>query len=135
MNFYELIKSNLTESNKEEYTLIHADSDKISELEKGSAFTWEGMAVDDENLNGIVDFFKKNTKGFKTPVTMYNWTGNEFNEKYGLTGSNAYPDDLNFLSIPLDAWSEMGNLPMVKFQVGARWLDDIVDNNARRQGE
>ena len=135
MNLYESIKKNLNESKGETYKLVHADSDKISELEKGSAFTWEGMDISDKNLKDIIDFFTKNTQGFKTPVTMYNWTGKEFNEKYGLTGSNAYPDDLNFLSIPLDTWSEQGNLPIVKMQVGARWLDDIVDNNARREGK
>lgn len=135
MNLYESIKNNLKEAKDETYKLVHADSNKISELEKGSAFTWEGMEISDKNLKAIVDFFKKNTKGFKTPVTMYNWTGKEFNEKYGLTGSNAYSDNINFLSIPLDTWSEPGNLPIVKMQVGARWLDDIVDNNARREGK
>lgn len=117
-----------------EYELIHADSNKISELENGSAFTWEGITTTDNDLKGITEFFKENTKGFKTPVKMYTWSGKEFNDKYNLTGDNAYPDDLTFLSIPLDSWSEMGNLPMVKLQVGARWLDDIVDNNARREG-
>ena len=52
---------------------------------------------------------------------------------YGLTDKNAYDDDLNFLSIDLDNWSEMGKLPFYKMQVGARWLDDIVDNNKVRQ--
>lgn len=123
-----------SDNNESDYTLVVADSDKISELENGSAFTFEGLDVSDESIKGLVDFLKENTK-LKTPVTIYNWKGKEFNEKYGLTGDNAYPDDLNFVSISLDSWSEMGNLPMIKLQVGARWLDDIVDNNARRQNK
>lgn len=116
-----------------EYTLVNADSDKISELEDGSAFTWEGMSIDDKNLKDIVEALKEETP-IKLPVTFYTWKGKDFNEKYGLTDSNAYPDNLDFLSISLDNWSEMGNLPFWKMSVGARWLDDIVDNNARRQG-
>ena len=72
-----------------------------------------------------------------SPVPMYVWEGRQFNKLYGLTGSNAYPDDLTFVSIPLDAWKpgQIGRLAMTKMQYGARWLDDIVDNNARRQSE
>lgn len=130
MNLYEAVKSNT-----KKYNLIHADSDKISELEKGSAFTWEGLNSDDSSLSQVVDFFTKESKGFKVPCDIYWWSGKEFDDKYGLTGDNRYPDNLTFVSIPLDMWSEMGNLPMLKFQVGARWLDDIVDNNARREGK
>lgn len=127
-------KEILNEEGEKDFTVEHADSEKISELENGSAFTFEGLDASDESLQGLVDFLKENSKGFKTPVTIYTWSGKEFNDKYGLTGNNAYPEDLTFVSISLDSWSEMGNLPMLKFQVGARWLDDIVDNNARREG-
>lgn len=130
MNLYEAVKSNA-----KRYNLIHADSDKISELESSSAFTWEGLSKDDDSLSQVVDFFTKESKGFKVPCDIYWWSGKEFNDKYELTGSNKYPNNLTFVSIPLDMWSEMGNLPMLKFQVGARWLDDIVDNNARREGK
>lgn len=129
------VTRDMYEAEDKKYNLIHADSDKISELEKGSAFTWEGLNSDDESLSQAVDFFTENTKGFKVPCDIYWWSGEEFNDKYQLTGDNRYPNDLTFVSIPLNMWSEMGNLPMVKFQVGARWLDDIVDNNARREGK
>ena len=59
-------KLNESASNKE-YELIHADSDKISELENGSAITWEGLNSDDSSMTQLVDFFKEETKGFKTP--------------------------------------------------------------------
>lgn len=123
--------------NDSEYTLINADEDKIKELEADSAFTWEGMDTSDKNLQAIVDFFKKNTPTIKLPINFYTWKGKLFNEMYSLTESNAYPEDLNFLSIALDNWGDgsFGALPMIKFQVGARWLDDIVDNNAARQGK
>lgn len=115
-----------------EFDLVEADEDKIRELENNSAFTWEGMAISDDNLQTIVDDLKKETK-ITLPVIFYTWKGKMFNEMYGLTDKNAYPDDLNFLSIDLDNWSEMGRLPFYKMEVGARWLDDIVDNNKVRQ--
>ena len=115
-----------------EFQLVEADEEKIKDLENNSAFTWEGMAISDDNLQAIVDDLKVETK-IKLPVIFYTWKGKLFNEMYGLTDKNAYDDDLNFLSIDLDNWSEMGRLPFYKMQVGARWLDDIVDNNKVRQ--
>ena len=55
------------------------------------------------------------------------------NEKYGLTENNAYPEDLNFISIDLDNFKDMEKLATIKIKIGARWLDDIVDNNKFRQ--
>ena len=47
------------------------------------------------------------------------------NESYDLKGTNRYPDDLTFVSVK-DYYN-----PMAKIQLGARWLDDIIDNNIR----
>ena len=49
------------------------------------------------------------------------------NRCYGLTGTNAYQDDLTFVVIP-----NYYN-PIVKLACGARWFDDIVANNSIRQ--
>ena len=122
------------EEDDKEYTIEEVGEDKIKELADKSAFTWEGAFTTDEALQKIVDDFKESTP-IQLPVHFYTWKGKLFNEIYGLTGSNAYPDDLNFLSVDLDNWSEMGNLPIFKMKVRARWLDDIVDNNAVRQNE
>jgi hypothetical protein len=43
-----------------------------------------------------------------------------------LTGDNAYPEDLNIFSI--DKFRGLA------IHYGARWMDDIIDNNARREG-
>ena len=119
-----------------EYTLTDANEDKIRELENGSAFTWEGMNKDEDNLNAIVEFFKENTPNVRIPLEMYTWSGKTMNDLYGLHGANRYPDDLTFISLPLNNWEgdDIGKLAMIKLRVGARWLDDIVDNNAYREG-
>ena len=54
------------------------------------------------------------------------------NMEYGLTGDNAYPDDLTFLMFPLTGLN-MGRLAIFKILMSDRWFDDIVDNNCRRQ--
>ena len=47
------------------------------------------------------------------------------NAHYHLTGTNAYPDDLNIFAIyPFKGLAMM---------YGARWFTDIVDNNTRRE--
>ena len=122
------------EEDDKEYTIEEVGEDKIKELADKSAFTWEGAVITDEALQEIVNDFKDKTP-IKLPVHFFTWSGKLFNEIYGLTDSNAYPDDLHFLSVDLDNWSEMGNLPIFKMQVRARWLDDIVDNNAVKQSE
>ena len=66
---------------------------------------------------------------------FYTWKGKLMNQIYMLTGSNAYPEDLTFVSIPLNMFKNMEKLAILKLQFGARWLDDIVDNNAHRELE
>ena len=64
--------------------------------------------------------------------TFYTFKGKLMNETYGLTGDNAYKDDLTFLCFMLDGL-DIGKLAMFKMRFGARWLDDIVDNNQARE--
>ena len=126
------------EKDKEkEYTIteiLPENSEKINELAGKSAFTWEGMDASEENLQAIVDDLKENTN-ITLPVNFYKWSGELFNDMFELTDANAYQNDLTFLAIDLDNWSALGNLPIYKMQVGARWLDDIVDNNTVRQNK
>ena len=86
-----------------------------------SIFTWEGMSCEDDNLKLICKELK-----LDNPV-FYVFSGEQMNTIYGLTGTNAYPNNLTFLSIK-DYYEAS-----VKIQVGARWFDDIVDNNRARQ--
>lgn len=117
---------------EDEYTVEMVFDDKIEELANDSAFTWEGMDYSKENLQAIVDDFKKNTD-IILPVHFYVFDGRTMNRMYNLTGDNAYPENLSFVSINLDNWASMEKLPMYKMQVGARWLDDIIENNKARQ--
>lgn len=55
------------------------------------------------------------------------------NAVYDLTGDNAYKDELNILSIPLDDFGNYRPLVMWRMKSGARWFDDVVMNNAWRE--
>lgn len=129
----QLEKISESAANKD-YELIEAKEDDLDKLYDDSAFTFEGFMVDDENLTKLVNFLKENTEVI-LPIKIYRISGEMMNSKYGLTEDNAYPDDLNIVSLPLTNWKNLGNLPSYKIQIGARWFDDIVDNNRMRQEE
>lgn len=106
------------------YNLIDLRGKSIEEIKKDfkefyntSIFTWEGMNADDKNLNDIVEGLE-----LENP-TFYVYLGRQMNSAYNLKGNKRYPDTLTFISVK-DYYD-----PMVKIQVGARWFDDIVDNN------
>lgn len=94
-----------------------------------SAFTFEGIDITDKpGMKKLEKELRKN--GYtENDILTYHYSGKDMNEKYNLTGDNRYSDDLTFLTIP-----KFYN-PMFKLLVGARWFDDIVDNNMRREME
>lgn len=66
-------------------------------------------------------------------VIGYIWYGCTMNSLYNLHNDNQYPDDLPFLCFDRKSFNGSGNLNVFKMMVGARWLDDIVANNAVRE--
>lgn len=71
-----------------------------------------------------------------TTDNFYVTSGKDMNEFCGgLTGDNAYPDDLSIVSIKLSDIKDVSKIILRRFEVGGRWFDDIVDNNRRRETE
>lgn len=91
--------------------------EQLKDLYDCSAMTWEGLIEEDFEtaLNTCGD------EGAKGYVTM----GKVMNEICQLTGSNAYPDDLTIFSI--DKFKGLA------IMFSARYLDDIINNNADRE--
>lgn len=91
--------------------------EQLKELYNCSAMTWEGLVEEDFetalNMCGA-----EGAKGYVT-------TGAVMNKICKLTGSNAYPADLAIFSI--DKFKGLA------IMYGARWMDDIIANNADRQ--
>ena len=94
---------------------------------QSSAFTFEGLDITDKKGLKQMEKYLRETGFEKKDMLGLYFKGSVMNRVYGLTESNAYPDDLTFLVIP-DYYN-----PIVKLQLGARWFDDIVANNQIRQ--
>jgi hypothetical protein len=92
--------------------------EQLKALYDCSAMTWEGLRSDDFEV-ALQECGQENAKGYITK-------GSVMNDICKLTGDNAYPEDLNIFSI--DKFRGLA------IQYGARWMDDIIDNNARREG-
>ena len=91
--------------------------EQLEGLYRSSAMTWEGLS--EASFEHVLEIAgQKNAKGFLTK-------GKVMNEFCHLTGDNAYPDDLNIFSIM--------DFKGLAIYFKARWMDDIIDNNARRE--
>lgn len=92
--------------------------EQLKDLYNCSAMTWEGLIEEDFetalNMCGA-----EGAKGYVT-------TGATMNKLCKLTGNNAYPNDLTIFSI--DKFKGLA------IMYGARWMDDIIANNANREG-
>ena len=91
--------------------------EQLEALYNCSAMTWEGLREEDFEV-ALEMCGKEDADGYITK-------GSVMNKLCKLTGDNAYPDDLNIFSI--------AKFKGLAIQYGARWMDDIIDNNARRQ--
>ena len=92
--------------------------EQLRALNDCSAMTWEGLI--EEDFGAALDMC--GAEGAKGYVT----TGKVMNEICHLTGNNAYPDDLTIFSI--DKYKGLA------IMFGARWMDDVISNNADREG-
>jgi len=92
--------------------------DELRDLYHKWAMTWEGLCSDDFQI-AMQECGTEDTKGYLIK-------GKVMNEICHLTENNAYPDDLNIFAIyPFKG---------LAIQYGARWMTDIIDNNADREG-
>ena len=103
---------------------------QLDALYNQSALTWEGLTSDEENLNAVKEWLKEHKAILEgQEPTFHIITGDLMNVVYKLIGSNAYAEDLTIVSV-----TDINQMAVVipRFEVGGRWFDDIVDNNARR---
>lgn len=91
--------------------------EQLQDLYACSAMTWEGLREEDFGV-ALSMCGAEGAKGYVT-------TGKVMNKLCHLTGSNAYPDDLTIFSI--DKFKGLA------IQFGARWMDDIINNNSYRE--
>lgn len=108
------------------------DKGGLDALYKDSALTFQGITR--ESIPDVLQWVKLYTE-FKTDEeNVYVVSGETMNNFYGLTGINQYVPHLNIVCVKLSDLKNPLKLALPRFRVGGRWFDDIVDNNARREG-
>ena len=90
------------------------------------AFTLEGFRISE--IDKLIDWILQYTTFKSDIVTVYVTSGKVMNRCYRLTGDNKYPDDLNIVSIKNSAMNDVNAVAIPRFQIGARWFNDVVDN-------
>ncbi len=105
-------------------------ADKLDEFYKDWDLTFSGVILKEAPL--YLDFLKRYTK---VKDKVYTFKGKMMNDKYHLTGNNRYSDELTFMVVKLEDIEDVGKIALPRFEIGGRWFNDIVDNNARREEE
>jgi len=100
----------------------------LYELENGSALTFSGLVDDDSSYEGIINWLEENGAPM-IDKTFYVFKGEMMNRIYDLKGKVRYPEDLTFISIKLDSIKNLDRIYLKRYELGGRWLDDIVDND------
>ena len=106
-------------------------TEQLDELYNESALTWEGLDTSKENLGAVLNWLKDH-KAIIDGVepTFHIITGRLMNKYYGLSGDNAYHNNLHLVSVTGIADYQVA---IARFEVGGRWFSDIVDNNISRK--
>ena len=106
---------------------------QLDELEKGSALTFIGCVNTDEEAKCYFDWIRQHSP--LKQERLYIVSGWVMNNAYGLTGNNAYKDDLTIFCIKLEDIENVDAITLPRFEIGGRWFDDVVGNNEARQRE
>lgn len=112
--------------------IIKVENEEVlDELYDESALTFEGCM--DSQIHLYVGWVKERAGLEKEDV--YVIKGELMNRVYGLTGDNAYKDDLTILCFKLSDMENVGRIVYARFELDGRWFDDVVENNKRREEE
>lgn len=103
------------------------NSETLQKLYKGSGCTMLGYMP--EELPLYINQLKEN--GFlKEDFTVYTCDGSDLNTEFKLEGQNKFPDDLHIFIIDPADMKDLGKFAIsLRFQMGYRWLDDIINNS------
>ena len=109
--------------------VIHSGFNKFY---NNNDFIIECVTGDDELCQIIANILNSKYK-INTPVNMYVITGKDMNKEYDLSGDNAYQDNVHHVIIPLSTLKNSSYTAAAKESIGARYFNDVVDNNEYRE--
>lgn len=113
------------------YITLNPTTNQLQELRNGSACTMLGYIP--EELHLYIEEMEK--QGFlkDEEIKVYTCQGSDLNNVFELPESEFFPADLNVFIVGLDQIENIGKFALtLRFQLGFRWLDDIIDNRLRR---
>lgn len=111
------------------YVIEHVtEREQLDEFYNHSTFTLEGLSED--SIPDLMNWLEEKTEFTSDNPIVYVTKGKLMNEVYELTGDNAYQDDASIVSV-MDI--DMMKVVLARFEIGARWFDDIVENNRFRE--
>lgn len=103
--------------------------DELDELYDDSALTLMGLKTSDDSLGEYVEWINENSEGFKGEPEFWVITGEMMNRTYHPDRfEDFYPNDLHIVCVKLNDLFGLGKLALKRFDIGARWFDDVVDN-------
>lgn len=107
---------------------------QLDKLYNCSALIVIGLQDSDEELKAFGKWIQCRSK-ISQPLPIYIIKGKTMNEEYGLTKENAYPEEINLISVDLNDIEMGSKIILERFSIGGRWFDDIVNNNKWKQNE
>lgn len=111
---------------------LKAFDKKLYQLCDGSACTMLGYMP--EELHLYINQLKENNF-LKDEFTVYTCQGKDLNKTFNLSGTDEFQDNLDIFIIDLDDMYNLDKFAItLRFQMGYRWLDDIIQN-ARHEWE
>lgn len=99
----------------------------IRKLKEGSAFTFENVPMHSLILDHIYDILHNQYNALiDKDIEIYKFTGADLKEAFPKVSN--FPDDNFLISIPLGAFVSIDRATMAKLEIGAAWLDEVVDD-------
>lgn len=111
------------------------DRDSIDRMLEYSTVAFEGLNLNQKNLDAIIDILDKQhcTSTRKDGrIELFAIAGTTMNKCYNLKGDNAYIDDFPILCICPQNLENFALASNILRGMGARWLKDIIRTNDAR---
>lgn len=105
---------------------------EIDALSNVSALTFTGLDISKKSLEQAVKWLSGHNALTEESLVFHVILGELMNKEFGLTGNNRYSDNLSIVSV---TGIDITNIILARFEVGGRWLDDIIANDLEKENE
>lgn len=106
------------------FTVENATSEVLNKFYKTDALVLEGLVPED--IGEYANWINENAGGLVDGAIFYQTNGRFFDNSLDIP--NIHLSDLTIFVLDFMYIKDISRLAIARFQVGARWLRDIVDN-------